>query len=110
LSKIVEILGNSKYIIVIEPIILAGEVNSFYNNIVFSDADIYRVEPINEPFWTNEQLLPLETSSYEESYNSSKRYFNPRKKDLGTVSDEYLIQGRVKILEKVDEIRFKHTK
>lgn len=85
-------------------------VDYWKNNIVFSDADIYRVEPINEPFWTNEQLLPLETSSYEESYNSSKRYFNPRKKDLGTVSDEYLIQGRVKILEKVDEIRFKHTK
>ena len=69
------------------------------------DIDIYRIEPENEPFQTNVQLLPDETTTYIDSYNAAKIYFNPRSRDLNRVSDEYLVQGRVKILEKVDEIR-----
>ncbi|MBO5530134.1 MAG: DUF2441 domain-containing protein [Bacilli bacterium] len=67
--------------------------------------DIYRIDTIDEPFRTNEQLLPEETSSFIESYNACKRYFNPRAKDFNGISDEYLVQGKVKLLEKVYEIR-----
>lgn len=67
--------------------------------------DIYRIDTIDEPFRTNEQLLPEETSSFIESYNACKRYFNPREKDFNGISDEYLVQGKVKLLEKVYENR-----
>lgn len=67
--------------------------------------DIYRIEALDDTFVTNEQLLPPENSSYIDSYNSSIRYFNPKNKDLNNYTNEYLVQGKVKILEKVDEIR-----
>ena len=68
-------------------------------------ADIYRIDACDEVFYTNEQLLPFEESTYRESYALASRYFNPRKKDFNLYQDEYLIQGRVRILEKVEEIR-----
>ena len=70
-----------------------------------ADADVYRIEVLDEVFRTNEQLLPKEETSYIDSYKSAIRYFNPRMKDLNKESDEYLVQGKVKILEKVAEIR-----
>ena len=72
-----------------------------------SEYDIFRIDVFDEPFVTNEQLLPPEESSYLESYNQSMRYFNPRQKDLNGLNDEYLVQGKVKILEKVDQNRKK---
>ncbi|MBO6195193.1 MAG: DUF2441 domain-containing protein [Bacilli bacterium] len=80
-------------------------VNYWLNILKSNNCDIYRIDPIDEPFRTNEQLLPIETSSFIESYNGCKRYFNPREKDLNGTSDEYLVQGKVKLLEKVYEIR-----
>ena len=78
---------------------------NWLNTLKTDFCDIYRIDPIDEPFRTNEQLLPEETSSFIESYNACKRYFNPRKKDFNGASDEYLVQGKVKLLEKVYEIR-----
>ena len=66
--------------------------------------DVYVIESLEEPFKTNEQLMPLENTSYIESYYASKKYFNPKEKELIGKTNEYLIQGKVKILEKVYEI------
>lgn len=74
-------------------------------NINDGSVDIYRIDVLDEPFVTSPNLLPSETSSYLESYNASMRYFNPRQKDLDKMTDEILVQGKVKILEKVEEIR-----
>ena len=67
-------------------------------------ADVYVIDSIEEPFKTNEQLMPLENTNFIESYYASKNYFNPKEKDLAGRTNEYLIQGKVKILEKVFEI------
>ncbi|MBE6161262.1 MAG: DUF2441 domain-containing protein [Firmicutes bacterium] len=80
-------------------------INYWTNIIGMIDADIYRIDACDEVFHTNEQLLPFEESTYRESYALASRYFNPRKKDFNLYQDEYLIQGRVRILEKVEEIR-----
>ena len=67
-------------------------------------ADIYKIEPIDEPFKTNEQLMPLESASYIESYKEAKKYFNPTFENVTPKTNEYLIKGKVKILEKVFEM------
>ena len=70
-----------------------------------NDLDIYRIETDNEPFVTNELLLPDEGLCYGDKVKASRKYFNPKKKDLDMVSNEYLIQGKVRVLKKVDEVR-----
>ena len=69
------------------------------------ESDIYRIDVEQEPFVTNEELLPAESLSYGNKIQSSYKYFNPKKKDLNGVTDEYLVQGRVKLLEKIGEVR-----
>lgn len=71
------------------------------------DVDIYRIDVDQEPFVSNESLLPAEYLSYGNKVQGSYKYFHPKKKDLNGVTDEYLVQGRVKLLEKVGEIRIK---
>ena len=78
-------------------------LNYWYSIFKEGPIDVYRIDVIDEPFQTNEQLLPTTIMSYKESYDASKRYFNPREKDLNGMTDEYLVQGRVKVLEKVLE-------
>lgn len=70
-----------------------------------TDVDIYRIEVYDEPFLSNEQLLPSESLPYGEKIKQSYKYFHPKNKDLIPVTNEYLIQGKVKILEKVGETR-----
>ena len=77
------------------------------NNIFDGDLDIYRIEPLEEPFVSNEALLPYEGLSFGDKVKASYKYFHPSKKDLDGFTDEYLIQGKVKILEKVGEVRSK---
>lgn len=73
-----------------------------WKNVIGSNKyEIFRINPIDEPFRTNEGLLPKEETSYIDSYNSSNRYFNPKSSDLNKPNDEYLIQGKVKLLELV---------
>ncbi|MBQ3475394.1 MAG: DUF2441 domain-containing protein [Bacilli bacterium] len=71
-------------------------INTLENN---NHIEAFRIDPIEEPFQTNEQLLPDEKLTFEDMVTASMRYFNPRKKDIGIASDEFLV--KVKILEKV---------
>lgn len=80
-------------------------MNYWINCFQEGDLDVYRIDTFKEPFQSNEQLLPTTLMTYKESYDASKRYFNPRQKDLNGVTDEYLVQGKVKLLEKVYEVR-----
>ena len=63
--------------------------------------EVLRIDPMEEPFHTNEQLLPDISLSYNDTYDASKRYFRPKEKDINTETDEFLVKGRVKILEKI---------
>lgn len=82
-------------------------VNFWVQQIHDGNSDIYRIDVDNEPFVSNEELLPHEYLSYGNKVQGSYRYFHPRNKDLNGVTDEYLVQGRVKLLEKVGEVRVK---
>ena len=69
------------------------------------DMDVYRIDIDAEPFKTNEQLLTTETSNYKDIYNGAYSYWNPKIEDLQDLTCEYLVKGKVKILEMVDSIR-----
>ena len=78
----------------------------FWKNLINdTSADIYRIVAYNEPFISSDDLLPRETDTYEKMVNDSYRYFHPKAADLNTPRDEYLLQGPVRILEKVGEIK-----
>lgn len=75
------------------------------NNIVDGELEVFRIDTLSEPFITSETFIPDEDSTYEQMYNGAFRYWNPKLKNMPEDTFEYLVQGKVKILEKVDEIR-----
>ena len=80
-------------------------INYWKTQLIDGDIDIFRIESLEEPFKTSEIFIPSESNNYEEMYNNSFRYWNPKFKNISEEHSEYLVQGKVKILEKVDEVR-----
>ena len=80
-------------------------VEFWKRKIIDGAVDIYRIEAFDDVFVSNESLLPEESIPYGEKISASYKYFHPKKKDLDEVTNEYLVQGKIKILEKVDEVR-----
>jgi len=80
-------------------------INYWLEQLKDGDIDIFRIEPIEEPFKTSEIFIPSESNNYEEIYNNSFRYWNPKFKNIPEEYSEYLVKGKVKILEKVGEIK-----
>ena len=76
-------------------------------HIMDNDVDIFRIEVFDEVFLSNEGLLPEEKLSYGDKIKASYNYFHPRKKDLNPLNDEYLVQGKVRIIKKEGEVRRK---
>lgn len=62
---------------------------------------LYRLEVEGTIFKTSEQLLPNEELSYIEVYNKSYDYWHPNFRKVRDDSNEYLVQGKVKILERI---------
>lgn len=75
------------------------------NLITDNDVDILRIETLEEPFKTSELFIPTEDSTYEEMFSNSFRYWNPKFKNIPEETSEYLIKGKIKVLEKVGEIK-----
>lgn len=70
--------------------------------------DIFRIDCMDEVFKTNEIFIPKESLGYEQLYKDSYKYWNPKFKNISEnekMRVEYLVQGKVKVLEKVGEIR-----
>lgn len=63
--------------------------------------ELYRVEVEGNIFKTNEQLLPDERLSYIDAYNNSYNYWNPNFREVPDYTNEYLVQGKIKVLEKI---------
>ena len=82
-------------------------INFWLSQIRDNDLDIYRLDVMEEPFVSNESLLPYEELSYGDKVKASYNYFHPKKKDLDDSTNEYLVQGKLRILEKVGEVRSK---
>ena len=76
--------------------LMAGDIN---------DIDVYRIETLEEPFKTNEIFIPNDSFNFQEVYKNSYEYWNPNFKDVNEETSEYLVTGKVKILEKVAEIK-----
>ena len=74
------------------------------NNINDGPADIYQIDAENEPFLSSSLLLPDVSLPYGKQVELSKRYFEPKDKYLHTFADEYLVQGRVRVRSKIDEV------
>ena len=63
--------------------------------------DLYRVEASGEIFKTNEQLIPDERLSYIDAYESAYNYWYPNFNKVPDNTNEYLVKGKIKVLEKI---------
>ncbi len=62
---------------------------------------VFEVEVSGNIFKTNEQLLPDEILSYEETYKDAKRYWDPVITPDISDKNEYLVQGEINVLKRV---------
>lgn len=62
---------------------------------------VFEVEVSGNIFKTNEQLLPDEILSYEETYKDAKRYWEPVITPDISDKNEYLVQGEINVLKRV---------
>lgn len=69
------------------------------------DLELFRIDVLDQVFKTSEQFIPAEKLNYKDFYDASYSYWNPKQKKLDNEKCEYLIKGKVKILEKVDEFK-----
>ncbi len=61
----------------------------------------YKVLATGKIFKTNEQLLPDEEICYSEAYNQGFRYWAPEFDNVPGYTNEYLAQGKIKVLNKI---------
>lgn len=66
-----------------------------------NDTQIFKINVHGYQFVSNEQLLPDENISFGDKLKQAYKYYHPKKEDLNPKTDEYLVQGRVKILERI---------
>ena len=67
-------------------------------------ADVYKIEVFDEPLLTNPSLLPTNDKELYNKVTEARKYFGPLTVNEDK-SNEYLINGRVLLKEKVQEIR-----
>ena len=67
-----------------------------------SNLELYRVEIEGNIFKTSEFFIPDETLPYDKFYEKSYYYWNPNFKKAPEDSNEYLVQGKVLIKEKIN--------
>lgn len=68
------------------------------------DVSIFRVLADGNIFKSNEQLLPEETCTYGQTYSGAFKYWNPKFDNVPSCTNEYLVQGKVKVLECIKKI------
>ena len=76
-------------------------VDYWINALQTNNYKLYRVEASGEIFKTNEQLIPDEELSYKDVYESAYNYWHPNFKHVPDYTNEYLVKGKVKVLEKI---------
>lgn len=81
----------------------------YWGDIVLSSntscgVELFRIDPMDDVFKTNEIFIPNETLNYEKMYKNSYEYWSPKFKKLSQEDmqkNEYLVKGRVRVLEKM---------
>ena len=76
-------------------------IGSWIKKLGIDNLELYRVEAEGNIFKTSEFFIPNETLSYEDTYNQSYHYWNPNFKKAPLDANEYLVQGNIKVLEKI---------
>lgn len=76
-------------------------IEYWINALQTNNYHLYRVEATGDIFKTNEQLIPYETLSYSDAYESAYNYWHPNFKKVPDNTNEYLVKGKVKVLEKI---------
>ena len=78
-------------------------IDLWRNMLIDGDLELFRIEVSDTPFLTNSLYLPDTNCSYGEAYAAAFKYWHPNLKNDNSKYREYLVQGKVKIKEKVDE-------
>ena len=74
-----------------------------YITLIDGDLELFRIEVSDASFLTNSLYLPQSDCSYGEGYDNAFKYWHPNLKNDNPRYREYLVQGKVKIKEKVAE-------
>ena len=82
-------------------------IRFWQSRLIDSDLEVFKLDIMDEPFVTNESYLPYESLVYGDYYQAASGYWYPNLKKDNPLTREYLVQGKVKILEKVAEIQKK---
>lgn len=76
-------------------------IEFWIKNFGAKDLELYRVEAEGNIFKSSDYLMPDEKYSYEKTFNESYKYWNPDFSKIEEDRNEYLVQGKVKVLEKI---------
>jgi len=76
-------------------------IDSWIGKLGNQKLELFRVEAEGNIFKTSEYFIPDETSTYEETFNKAFNYWNPNFKNVPKDANEYLVQGNIKVLERI---------
>lgn len=78
------------------------EGRDYWYDILEGDSKyIFEVKATGNIFKTNEQLLPDEILSYEDTYKQAQKYWEPTIGSDMNMTNEYLVQGEIEVLRRV---------
>ena len=66
-----------------------------------NNLDLYKVSVTGELFKTNDTFIPNDESNFYDNLIEADKYWNPNLSEVDETKNEYLFQGKVKVLELV---------
>ena len=76
---------------------------SFWKGQFSGKLKLYRVSITGELFKSSDDFIPDDELTAKEMYEASSNYWNPTFKEEDLCKAEYLFQGKVKVLEKINK-------
>lgn len=76
---------------------------SFWKGQFSGKLKLYRVSITGELFKSSDDFIPDDELTAKEMYETSSNYWNPTFKEEDLCKAEYLFQGKVKVLEKINK-------
>ena len=82
-------------------------MNYWADRLMDGTYDVLKIDVDDNTFVSNEQFFPPDEACYGDKVLKSHRYFHPKARDIenNKKTCEYLVQGKVRVLEKVDELK-----
>jgi len=76
-------------------------IDAWIEKLAVENIELFRVVAEGNIFKTSEIFIPDETLSYEKTYDAAYDYWHPNFKKAPDDANEYLVQGKIKVLEKI---------